>query len=149
MVIMRYKNYDLPGDLLLIIKVFWLTLRYRRLIKQKPLPDILAEITQATAKTDKSQSLKQPEYMILDKVSRAADFLLLRILNTQKPCLPRSLVLFHWCSYNGLSARLIVGVKKEEKLLQGHSWLLLEGRPYREDLLHLHEYTIMLEGSNE
>ena len=145
---MIYKDYNFPGDLLLIIRVFWLTLFYRRLIHRKPLPDILAGITEAPSAENRRKILDPLEQEELDKINRAANFLLLKILHAEKPCLPRSLVLFRWCSLNGIEARIIVGVKKAEKLLQGHSWLLIEGRPYHEDLQYLEEYTIMLEGSN-
>lgn len=145
---MIYKDYNFPGDLLLISKVFWQTLFYRRLVHRKPLPEILADIIEVPSDKNKRKILDPLEQEELDKINRAANFLLLKILHVEKPCLPRSLVLFRWCSLNAIEAKIIIGVKKAERLLQGHSWLLIEGKPYHEDLQYLEEYTIMLEGSN-
>ncbi|MDD3894753.1 MAG: lasso peptide biosynthesis B2 protein [Syntrophomonadaceae bacterium] len=145
---MRYKGYDLPGDFLLIIRVFWRVMYFRRTIHLKPLPEIIDSIKKAAAGQDMHEIPEENEYEMLEKVSRASDFLLLRIIRTPRPCLPRSLTVFYWCSHNGITARIAVGVKKSQKLLEGHSWVLIEARPFREDLQHLNEYTIMLEGSN-
>ncbi len=145
---MRYKGYDLPGDLGLILRVFRLVQYYRRVIHRQPLPEIIDRIKQASSGLTIHTPTLQ-EYEMLDKVSRAADFLLLRVIRTEKPCLPRSLTLLHWCSQNGIKARIMVGVKKSQQLLEGHSWILIEDQPYREDLQHLAEYTIMLEGSSQ
>lgn len=145
---MRYKGYDLPGDLGLILQTFRLVQYYRRAIHRRPLPEIIDRIKQAGS----GASMHTPaphEYEMLDKVSRAADFLLLRVIHTERPCLPRSLTLLHWCSQHGIKASIAVGVKKSQQLLEGHSWVLIEDQPYREDLQHLAEYTIMLEGSNQ
>ncbi|HPF21632.1 MAG TPA: lasso peptide biosynthesis B2 protein [Syntrophomonas sp.] len=145
---MRYKGYDLPGDLGLIIKTFRLVSYYRRVIHRQPLPEIIDRIKQAGSGLT-MHNPAPPEYEMLDKASRAADFLLLRVIRTEKPCLPRSLTLFHWCSRNGIKARIMVGVKKSQQLLEGHSWILIEDQPYREDLKALADYVIMLEGSNQ
>lgn len=143
---MRYKRFELPDDLWLIIQVFWLVLYYRRIVHKKPLPEIIDHIS-AAGGTRRNKPEKK-EYEVLEKVCRTADFLLIRVLHTAKPCLPRSLTLFHWCSSHDIYARIIIGVKKTEELLEGHSWILLEDKPYREDLQALKEYTIMLEGNN-
>ncbi len=144
---MQYKGYDVPGDLLLIMKVFALVMHYRRAIHKEPLPDLIEEIKGGGGGS--LRLITAPDQARLEKAARAADFLLLRVMGTAKPCLPRSLALLHWCREQGIRAEIAIGVKKSEDLLEGHSWLLLEGQPYREDPEHLAEYTIMMEGSNQ
>ena len=143
---MHYKGYDVPSDLGLILDIFLKVRYYRRAVHQHPLPALIEKI-----KLVAKGSLHIPDttdHINLNKAARAADFLLLRIIRTEKPCLPRSLALLHWCGENGIQARIAIGVKRSQQLLEGHSWLLIEDQPFREDLDLLAEYTIMLEGSN-
>jgi len=53
---------------------------------------------------------------------------------TKTPCLLRSLVLFVSLRSEGLKININFGVRHQEGLLKGHSWLTLEGKPYREAL---------------
>jgi len=144
---MHYKGYDVPGDLGLIIRVFVLAGHYRRAIHKEPLPVLIEGIKGAG--DGPLRLITFQDQARLEKAARAADFLLLRVMGTAKPCLPRSLALLHWCREQGIRAEIAIGVKKSEDLLEGHSWLLLGGCPYREDPEHLAEYTIMMEGNNQ
>ncbi len=56
-----------------------------------------------------------------------ANFFLLRCLRVKNPCLLRSLVLFRLFRKAGLDVQIHFGVKKNLSLLEGHSWLLLNG----------------------
>jgi len=51
---------------------------------------------------------------------------------TKTPCLLRSLVLFRCLRSEGLKVSINFGIRYQESLLSGHSWLTLEGRPYCE-----------------
>jgi hypothetical protein len=83
---------------------------------------------------------------VMDKMWRGCNFFLYRILRTKKPCLRRTLVMYRWCCRHGVNAHAVVGVYREDKSLKGHSWLLVDGIPYRENEEELKKYTPMLEG---
>jgi hypothetical protein len=135
----RYKGYRLPQDLGLLGFVFVLLLYYSLLVRLRPLPWILAKISSrsGTMRGDRE---------VLDKIWRGSGFLLKRFFLTDKPCLRRTLVLYRWCRQNGIEARVVVGVRKEDKGIKGHSWLLVDGRPYREDEKELKQYVSVMEG---
>lgn len=145
---MYHKGYKIPSDLVLILKVFHLVYYYRQAVRRRSLPDLIAGIRQKGSSRP-MQALAAHDHEKLEKAARAADFLLSRIIRTKKPCLPRSLALLDWCSQNGIQARIAIGVKKSQQLLEGHSWILIKDQPYRENLNHLAEYTIMLEEDNQ
>ena len=46
----------------------------------------------------------------------------------QRSCLKRSLVLFRYLNLQDEDARFVIGVRKEEGELRGHSWILLAGQ---------------------
>ena len=82
----------------------------------------------------------------LEKIWKACNFFLIRGLRTYKPCLRRTLVLYDWCCRKGFEAEVMIGVYKQDSALKGHSWLILEGVPFREETEELEKYTVMLKG---
>lgn len=48
-------------------------------------------------------------------------------------CLKRCLVLYHFLRKEGFNVSFVLGVRREQGKLRGHSWLLLEGAPLFEE----------------
>lgn len=80
----------------------------------------------------------------LDKVRRGAGFLLRRFMGFPSPCLPRSLVLYHWCLKASLPARIMIGISKECGILKGHAWLTVKGKLFMEDPEQISGYNVMI-----
>jgi hypothetical protein len=69
----------------------------------------------------------------LSEASRYADALLWRIPGTrQRPCLVRSLTLYHFARRWDLPVQLHCGARRVGGALQGHAWLSLSGVPLME-----------------
>jgi len=47
----------------------------------------------------------------------------------QRSCLKRSLVLYRYLNMQSERAQFLIGVRKEEGELRGHSWIVIEGEP--------------------
>lgn len=142
----RFKGFCFPADLVLLLRICWLSTYYGALIKMRPMPLILLHIQSLAGS---HAMIVQPDCRQLetmDKIWRGTTFYLTRIWRSPRPCLRRSLILYRWCCLHGIPARIVIGVRKEQGDLQGHSWLLLNGMPYHESLEDLAKYTIVLEG---
>ena len=142
----KYKGYDLPQDVPMIMGVLLRLIYYEIIIHWRPLPNILAGIREMG--NEGSCSPAPAEVMVkLDKLWRACGFWMTRLLRNPRPCLRRSLVLYNWCRMNGVESKLVVGVGKDGDVLKGHAWLQVYGNVYREDPVMLAtEYVVMLEG---
>ncbi len=140
----KYKGYELPQDLPLIIGALLRLLYFELILHRRPLPDILAEISGMPSVL----SAPAAEVAVtLDKLWRACGFWMARVLKNPRPCLRRSLVLYRWCKKHGVESKVVVGVDKDGDILKGHAWLYVHGQVYREDPeLLARDYTIMLEG---
>ncbi len=138
-----YKNYQLPQDMGLLTGLFFLTLYYSILLIFLPAPRIIGCFVKVM--TDKHSASDQ-DRVVLQKAWRACNYFLKRIFCSNKPCLRRTMVLYHWCRRHGVEAKLIVGFYKEGRELKGHSWLLLDGVPFNEDTEQLKKYITVLEG---
>lgn len=142
----KYKGYELPQDVPLITGALCGLLYYEMMIYRRPLPKILADI-RGLGGEESSPVLAADIMMKLDKLWRACNFWMMRILRSPRPCLRRGLVMYRWCRKNGLDSQLAVGVGKDGDVLKGHAWLYVNGQVYREDpALLAREYTVMLEG---
>jgi hypothetical protein len=65
-------------------------------------------------------------------------------LKYTRPCLLRCCILYVQATKDGLAPELVIGVKRTLGKLEGHSWILIGDRPFREDGAAIGEYTIML-----
>lgn len=141
---MKYKGFLLPYDIGLMLVVFLGLIKYSWLASRTPMPLLLQRISNSG--TESKLNATTTELIELDKRWRSATFFLRRLFRTDRPCLPRTLVLYEWCCIRGLEAKAVIGVHKDKGALTGHSWLLLADQPYHEDMEFIKNYTIMLEG---
>jgi hypothetical protein len=51
----------------------------------------------------------------------------------QRNCLKRSLVLYRYLNLQSEPAQFIIGVRKEDGELKGHSWIMVNGAPIFDD----------------
>lgn len=138
-----YRGYRFPKDAGLLAGLFFLLAYYMTVIQFIPVPHILGGIS----KTKKDgRKITAQDMIMLDKMWRGCGFLLKRVFLTDKPCLRRTLVLYRWCRGQGLDARAVIGVCKEDMGIKGHSWLLIEGKPFNEEEAELEKFVPMLEG---
>jgi hypothetical protein len=140
--IVQYRGYSLPRDLGIVVSVLVLLCYYTFLLRLRPLPVILERIRSGGPK----RSCTDKDLAELEKVWRGGSYFLRKLFGTDKPCLRRTLVLYRWCARRRLEAGAVIGVKKEGGELAGHSWLLLEGRPFKENEEELRQYVSVLEG---
>lgn len=113
-----------PRNLSLFLKILLGIASFRVLIVCMKLPSLLESL-------DRSSRLRRPfEREDLERARLAwkyANFFLLRCLRVRNPCLLRSLTLFRLFRKAGFDVQIYFGVKKNGSLLEGHSWLLLNG----------------------
>jgi hypothetical protein len=57
----------------------------------------------------------------------------------------RSLILYQLCSRNNIKASLVTGVNKKGSILNGHSWIEINGEPFNEDEVFISNFTIISE----
>jgi hypothetical protein len=62
-------------------------------------------------------------------------------------CLERSLLNYRFLSMEGADPHLVVGVRKSERGVVGHAWVLVEGRPLYEAPSRLEKYVTLAEFS--
>ena len=82
------------------------------------------------------------------EIYRLERFISKRVLNDNKSCLIRSIILLEQGKKYGLQFDIKIGVKKSDDDLDGHSWIVYQGKPFMEDAKRLLDYTIMYEGNN-
>jgi hypothetical protein len=141
----KYKGYDFPQDIGLLAGIFLLLIWYTILLQFTSMQNILNRITPSGNRLKKQYlSMTDPEIM-LDKVWKGCNFFLGRIFRTKKPCLRRTLVIYRWCCLYGMKANVVIGVYKKETAIYSHSWLLINGTPFRENLKILNKFTPILE----
>jgi hypothetical protein len=81
----------------------------------------------------------------LDKTVRYTDALLWPIpFPLQGKCLHRALTLYFFATRCGFPVHFHCGVRRVGKMLQGHSWLSLNGRPFLEEGKPDHIYAVIL-----
>jgi hypothetical protein len=139
---MQYKGFTFPHDGWLIITVLAKVLYYSYQCDQKSPQDLMALVK---IKARKMKSVGDSEALVrLGKMRRAANFFLLRIAKSRRPCLIRSCILLEQALGNKLNAELIIGVKYQNEGLTGHSWITIDNQPFQEALTELMDYTIMM-----
>jgi len=117
----RLKNF---GKLIENASGLWLFLRIgiwiafiSLLLYLIPLPRLLGLLT-----PQKISTRKWPRDKFIDFISvwlgRDRAFY-------SRSCLKRSLVLYHYLNLQAESARLVIGVKKDQEQLKAHSWIML------------------------
>ncbi len=142
---MEYKGYRFPQDIGLLVGLFSLLIYYTLLLRFTSIQNILNRFTRAGNNLENQYGSMTDSEIMLDKVWRGCNFFLGKVFHTRKPCLRRTLVMYHWCCRYGIKVNVVIGVCKEGNVINGHSWLLINGIPLKENLEGLRKYTPMLE----
>lgn len=140
---LAYRDYRFPKDAGLLAGLFFLLAYYSVKVQFTPVPSILSGLS-ALKKSERKTTAE--DWLMLDKMWRGCGFLLKKVFLTDKTCLKRTLVLYRWCCRQGLEARAVIGVCREGREIKGHSWLLIEGKPFHEEQAELEKFVPMLEG---
>ncbi len=128
-----------PRDLWLFLQILTMLILLPRLIRRKDLPDLMQELDPGVAK-------REPDLRQMEKTAGFIDSLLrYRIFQRYGKCLLRSLVLFRFLRRQGWPVEVHFGVRKvsdgeaQNEVSQssagitGHSWLMLDQKPFLED----------------
>lgn len=62
--------------------------------------------------------------------------------NQKGNCFPRALTLFFFCCRAGVPVQFKCGVMKLDHRLEGHAWLMLDGREFLEPSSHWQSFTV-------
>ena len=118
-----------PGEVVLIARMaLWVSI-LSLLVKLQPLPRAL-ELVAARSKG----SSDEPPEKTTQRLARAMDTLLRTDLLVFKPsCWKRAAVLHRYLALNGISSRIVFGVRKgPQGEIDGHAWLESGGEPILE-----------------
>jgi transglutaminase superfamily protein len=118
-----------PGETVLIARMaLWVSI-LSLLVKLQPLPRAL-ELVAAKSKG----SSDEPPQETTQRLARAMDILLRTDLFVFKPiCWKRAAVLHRYLALNGISSRIVFGVRKgPQGQIDGHAWLESDGEPILE-----------------
>jgi hypothetical protein len=118
-----------PGESFLILRMaLWVGL-LSVLVKLRPLPRAL----ELVAAKSKGRATK-PSEETMNELARAMDSLLRAELFVFKPsCWKRAAVLHRYLTLNGISSRIVFGVRRGPKgEVDGHAWLESNGEPILE-----------------
>ncbi len=140
-----YRNYALPRDIPLLLQVAGLTLYYYALIRCASLHGISKKMAAKKSSQPLRFTLSIEDQQGLDKVWRAASFMLCRVLRSSNPCLCRTLVMQHWLAGKMAGVTVRIGVIREGRQLKSHAWIVLDGKAFREDPMELARYIPIIE----
>jgi hypothetical protein len=118
-----------PGESFLIARMaLWVSI-LSLLVKLRPLPRAL-ELVSARSKG----SSHEPPEETTQRLARAMDMLLRADLLVFKPiCWKRAAVLHRFLALNGITSRIVFGVRKgPQGEIDGHAWLESDGEPILE-----------------
>ncbi len=134
----KMRELQDPRNLLLFWKILIAIPVMRLLVFCISLPSLMRLVDRPFGE---HRLLRDEEIRRARLASKYASFILIRILKVKRPCFLRSLILFHMMRKERVSIRIVFGVRKNESLLEGHSWLLLNGDPVLEQSNPLLTYT--------
>lgn len=118
-----------PRDLWLFLQILILLLQLPRRIKRESLPSLLASLDTGVSVINEGEDKLEKTRGFIDSLLRY------RVFQRYGKCLLRSLVLFKFLRRQGWPVEVHFGVKKTEgdtPDLTGHSWLVLDGKPFLE-----------------
>ena len=138
----EYKGLSFPKDIILFffvaIRVFYFTF----ITKKRSSRQIIDSIIYKTYK--KNSLCMKKKTAILRKTYRIASFVLSKTYYKQKPCLPRSYIVYESARKLTLNAQIVIGVIKDDDKLIGHGWVEIDNIPFMENQEHLKDYTVMI-----
>lgn len=137
---MHYKGFAFPADIALFPNTFGKIIYYYYQIRRKSPQDLLALLRNQTMESSRKG------YIELEKMDRIIRFFLVGMLRYSRPCFIRSCILFEQAKRAGLNVEILIGVNRQDGQLKGHSWITIDGQPYRETAETVNEYTIMMKG---
>lgn len=115
--------FGTPERLVLTSECLRQYLRVRRMLRRRPLPDVLIELREGLAAPANKRPLPVAPHRLAFIVVRVISF-----LPTDTRCLMRSLTLLAMLTRRGRDAVLVIGVTSTEAF-GAHAWLELDGVP--------------------
>lgn len=136
---MQYKSFSIPKDIYIPVSALLGIIQYRHRVNKSGYNNILKKLEGCLLEDNPGD-----EFIVkYNKFYKALSFFLIRLFKDPNPCMIRSLVLYGLCRKNNIKAVLKTGVKKNGKLLDGHSWVELNGEPLNENKEYLKGFTVI------
>lgn len=124
---------DFPADVFLFFRVLVKIIHYRTIIKNQTFHRIVDNIINKPERQQKNTEKKKNREDEILKIWKICNIILIRVLHSSNSCLIRSLLLFEYIRHRCIKAVLILGIKKNISCLEGHCWIEIGGRPFREN----------------
>ena len=118
-----------------ILRMGFLVLWVRLMLRMWNLPQVLSVLEPRSVGRGSSKDIEEALYYI-DR------WLQLFPYNVKGNCFPRSLSLYRVARGAGYPVSFKCGVRKEGGVLDGHAWLMLDGRPFQEIGQHWQLFTV-------
>jgi len=138
---LKFKSFNLPKDFYIFLLTPFKIIYFRRLVNRVGFNSLLSSFEGSNFTTLADEKFIKK----LNKFYKASSFFLIKIFKDPNPCMIRSLILYQLCSRNNIKASLVIGVNKKKGVLEGHSWLELNGKPFNEDKIFISNFTVISE----
>jgi Transglutaminase-like superfamily len=128
------KLISQPGEALLLCRMAWWVTVLSVAARWFSLPRALSIVAGAETRTSRSNDPVVQDPAVKERLARAIDLLLSADMFHFKPiCWKRAAVLHRYLSRNGMSTRIIFGVRNEsDGKVAGHAWVEAAGEPILE-----------------
>ena len=131
------KSVSQPGEALLLCRMAWWVTVLSVAARWFSLPRALAIVAgseRSTARSREGSVVNLADYAVQQRLARAIDLLLsVDVLHFKPICWKRAAVLHRYLTRNGITTRIIFGVRNEpDGKVAGHAWLEAAGEPILE-----------------
>ncbi len=137
---MNYKSFNLPKDIYIFAVIAYKIIFFRSKVNRTGYNILLSRL-EGRSFTGEADDKFLSRY---NKFYKASTFLL-RIFKDPNPCMIRSLILYELCSKHNIKVSLKTGVRKNTGVLDGHSWLEIDGEPLNENKEFINNFTVIYE----
>jgi Transglutaminase-like superfamily len=131
------RNFRSSGDIWLFIRIFGLITLLPIMVKSLSIPTLLKKLTPM----GKHSVERFDVDLLCEKIGKYTDYILgHHLLVNKKPCLKRSLVLYHFFRKYGVNVQFCMGVRINKTLAEnqggrkliGHAWIRYDGKIFME-----------------
>lgn len=134
---MEYKGLSIPMDIPLFLHTVYKIYQFRGKIESKSLEGIFKDLEIIKPKV-KAFSCEE-DILKLKKIYRIVTWYYSKILNEDKPCFVRSLMIYEKAAELGIKVNIVVGFIRTDNII-GHSWNLIDDEIFMESEEFVKQY---------
>jgi len=138
---LNYKSFNLPKDINIFAVIVCKIIHFRLKVNKIGYNTLLGRL-EGNLFTGKADNNFIDRYK---KFYKASSFFLIKIFKDPNPCMIRSLILYELCSKNNIKVSFKTGIRKNVGVLDGHSWLEIDGEPINENREFINNFTVIYE----